>query len=291
MPRIPALFLAAVAVLLSGCGGSSAGRVATVNGHDISQSALTTEYHYDCATTADQFGTNICQDKNSSYVRSQMKKESLQALIDRELIQQYASSHGITVSAGAFQRNWANIYRSKFNSQPVLKAFVKRYGITVRDLKARIRSDMLRTRVAYAVSRSRPARVPAIRLASLRTVSTAENLLVKTRLKNGESFVQVAAQLAKNPVGACKSTCGDLGWIPTALLPAYEQSLATAPVGKVQGPIRLQAGGYQMFLVEARDSRYPLTQKQQVTMQNQVYFPQWLAAQEKKASIKRYLKA
>jgi hypothetical protein len=171
----------------------------------------------------------------------------------------------------------------------VLNAFVSRYGITVADLKNRVRDDLLRQAVAARVTASSPDRTPAIRLGRLESVTQAENLQIKAKLSNGETFAQIAAELKKNSIGPCKQGCGDLGWIPTAFLPPYQKNLATAPVGKLVGPLRLQKGGFELYEVLARDNQYPMTPAQQITMRNQILFPHWLSAQLKRASVKRYV--
>jgi SurA-like protein/parvulin-like peptidyl-prolyl cis-trans isomerase-like protein len=285
----PLVSIAALAAVLAGCGSSSAKPAATVNGHEISMTSYKQELHYECVNADSQYGFDVCKNKTVPFLTKPIKRTALDTLIDRELIHEYARQHHISVTDAQFNRNWQIIYKSKFGTPAVLKAFAeKRYGISVAALKARVRDDLLRQQVAAYVTRNAPTRVPAIRLARLETANKGETTQVEARLKGGATFNQIATQMSKSPSNPCKTGCGDLGWIPTAFLPAYQSNLAQEKVGKVIGPLRLQKGGYEFFLVEARNQHYPLTQKQMNTMSNQVLFPRWLGQQAKKASVKRY---
>jgi SurA N-terminal domain len=284
LPTVSAFLLAA---LVAGCGSSGPSPAATVNGHDISMTSYNQEVRYDCVNAASQYGFDVCKDKGTKFVTDSLKKSSLEALIQVELIQEYAAKHHIAVSALDFNRNWTIIYQTKFGSAKVLKAFVSRYGMTVADLKTRLRNDLLKQRVEAVVTAKTPAQTVAIRLARLQTLNKGGNLLVRNLLRLGKTFPQIAVQLGTNTLGPCKTGCGDLGWIPIAFLPTYQSNLATARVGKVVGPLALQQSGFEYFQVEARDAHYTMTTQQQSTMRNKV-MAQWLSQQEKRATIKRF---
>jgi SurA N-terminal domain len=284
---LPISLVLLLAGTIAGCGSSSSNRAATVNGHDISMTSYNQEVRYDCVNAASQYGFDVCKDKGTKFVTDSLKKSSLEALIQVELIQEYAAKHHIAVSALDFNRNWTIIYQTKFGSAKVLKAFVSRYGMTVADLKTRLRNDLLKQRVEAVVTAKTPAQTVAIRLARLQTLNKGGNLLVRNLLRLGKTFPQIAVQLGTNTLGPCKTGCGDLGWIPIAFLPTYQSNLATARVGKVVGPLALQQSGFEYFQVEARDAHYTMTTQQQSTMRNKV-MAQWLSQQEKRATIKRF---
>ena len=284
---LPISLVLLLAGTIAGCGSSSSNPAATVNGHDISMTSYNQEVRYDCVNAASQYGFDVCKDKGTKFLTDSLKKSSLEALIQVELIQEYASKHHIAVSTLDFDRNWAVIYKTKFGSNKILKAFVSRYGMTVSDLKTRLRDDLLKQRVEVAVTKNMPAKTEAIRLARLQTLNKGGNLLVRGLLREGKTFPQIAVQLGTGTLGPCKTGCGDLGWIPTAFLPTYQSNLATAPVGKAVGPLALQKNGFEYFQVEARDPHYTMTTRQLSTMRNKV-MAQWLSQQEKRATIKRF---
>jgi hypothetical protein len=286
----PTALLLLLATAVAGCGSSSANAAATVNGHDISMASYNQEFQYACANAASQYGFPVCKNRGTKYVADSLKKSSLEALVQRELIQEYAAKHHISVSTLDFNRYWAIIYRTKFGSQKILKAFVKPYKMTVADLKARIKDDLLKQRVEAAITQNMPVQTEAIRLARLQTLNKSGNLLVHTLLRDGETFPQIAVRLGAGSSGPCKTGCGDLGWIPVSFLPSYQSNLGTARVGKAIGPLRLQSNGFEYFQVEQRNPHYTMTTRQQSTMRDKV-MAQWLAGQEKKASIKRFAAA
>jgi hypothetical protein len=286
------LILAAVtfAIALVGCGSPSSSKpAAVVNSHDISMTSFNQEYRYECVNAVTTYGYDVCHDKGSVSFQKGIKQNALQTLIDKEIIAEYAVKHHIAVSALDFNRNWALIYHSKFGTQRILKTFVRRYGITVPELKARIRNDMLREDVTVAVTAHMPTTAPAINLARIQTLNSAGNVEITNLIKDKIPFVQIAKHFEGGANGPCASGCGDLGWIPTTFLPSYQKYLATSKIGKPIGPIKLQKNGFEWYEVLGRESQYRLTQKQQVTMRDQILFPQWLTAQEKHASVKRYV--
>jgi hypothetical protein len=225
---LPFLLGAAIA----GCGSSGTKPAATVNGHDISMASYNQEFQYDCVNAASQYGFSVCANRGTKYLADSLKKTSLEALIQRELIQEYAAKHHISVSALDFNRYWAIIYRTKFGSQTILKAFAKSYKMTVADLKTRIRGDLLKQKVEAAITNNMPAQTEAIRLARLQTSNKSENRIVLNLLHAGDTFRQIAVRLDAGTSAPCKAAaCGDLGWIPVAFLPPNESNLATARVG------------------------------------------------------------
>jgi parvulin-like peptidyl-prolyl isomerase len=286
--------LASLALVITGCGTPASAKPAiVVNSHQVSMAQYNQELRYECVNAVSSYGYDVCHDKSPSVFKTNLKQTVVQTLIDREIIEQYARAHNISVSQQAFQRYWLSVYKGKFNSKKVLNAFVARYGMTVVQFKARLRDDLLREDVAAQVARNAPTKVPAISVASLQVANSAANLQVAAELKQGKTFLSLVKQFDGGKTSACSSSsgCGYLGWVPIAFLPTYEKKLATAPVGEAVGPQHLQAGGYQWWLVANRKQNYALTAQQQITMRDQIIFPKWLAAQEKKASVKRYVAA
>jgi ribosomal protein S17E len=286
--------LASIAIALAGCGSSSSPKpAAVVNSHTISMAQYTQEYRYECANAISSYGFDVCHDKGPSAFKANLKKTVMHTLIDNEIINQYAAKHQVTVSDAAFQRNWSAIYKARFGSQKILKTFVAGYHMSVAQFQARIRRDMLREAVAGYVTRNAPTKVPAVSLARLQVANSAANLQVTSALKHKVTFLSLVKQYDTGKTSACssKTACGYLGWVPTAFLPSYDQKLGSASPGVAVGPQSIQGGGYEWFLVVAKNRSYSLTNNQIVTMRNQVLFPRWLAAQEKQATVKRFVTA
>jgi hypothetical protein len=256
---------------------------------------FTSEVHSERAQQLSQSGYDPCDAKYGAAGCSLIKQQSLNTLIDRELIREYAAKHHITVAAADVQRNWKQIFKSRFNGQQaVLDAFLKRTGQTEADLRASLKNTQLEQIVLGTVTQSMPTIVPAIRVARLVAADKAELQIVRNLLRKGTAFVKVAAYLRKNsPKGCGQSTqqCGEIGWVPLAFVPSYIGQLKTAPAGSLVGPLRQAVGQqveYQLYKVEARATQYQMTPSQTYHMR-QIVFEQWLQKQQAKAQVKRYV--
>jgi hypothetical protein len=273
------------ALAFSAC-GSSSHPAATVNGHDISMSAFKEQVFYKRQIAVDTGGSDQCQPGSPAAVCGQLKSSALTDLVDNELVQEYADKHHIAVSPADFNREWAQIYKVRFQHNPALEnAFAKRMHITEDDLKARVKQDMLRQAVLDRVTTATGA-APSIHAASIYVTTKKQADAVQAQLRAGTPFLTVANTLAKAKNSACSGSCGDAGWVPTALLPPYQRFLLTQRVGVPLGPYRLQQG-FEFYLVEGISRHFALTANQQIALRG-LAFSRWLARQEQHSSIKRY---
>jgi parvulin-like peptidyl-prolyl isomerase len=269
--------------------GSSGHPAATVNGHDISMSAFHEQVYYQRQVAVDSGGTDQCQQGSPKVVCGQLKSSALTNLIDNELVQEYADKHHISVSQADFNREWGQVWKVRFQHNPaLLNAFAKRMHITEADVKARVKEDMLRQAVLNDVVTSQMSAAPAIHAAGIFVTTKKQATAVQAQLHAGSPFLTVARNLSKVKSSACATagSCGDSGWVPTALLPPYQRFLLKQPVGAPLGPYRLQQG-YEFYLVEGISRHYAMTPNQQVALRG-LAFSKWLAQQEQHASIKRY---
>jgi parvulin-like peptidyl-prolyl isomerase len=275
-------------VAFSAC-GSSAHPAATVNGHDISMSAFHEQVYYQRQVAVDSGGTDQCQTGNPKVVCGQLKSSALTNLIDNELVQEYADRHHISVSQADFNREWAQVWKVRFQHNPaLLNAFAKHMHVTESDLKGRVKQDMLRQAVLNHVVKSAMSVAPAIRAASIFVSTKKQATTVQAQLRAGTPFLTVATKLSKVKTSACATagSCGDAGWVPTALLPPFQRFLLKERAGTPLGPYRLQQG-YQFYLVEGISTHFAMTANQQAALRA-LAFSQWLARQESHATIKRY---
>jgi len=280
--------LLALAILASGC-GSSSNPAATVDGHDIAMNTYTAEVHYDRIAQQKQLGYDVCGIKGLEIACRYLRRQALTGVIDRQLIQEYATRHHLTVTKAEDTRNWLLIYQGKFNRDPrQLNAFVKGFGIGISALRSRLTDQLLRQKVLYDVTKNMPLTAPAIRLGFLRVANKQQLTQVQQELRSGVPFNTVAKRLSTDRKGPCASGCGDLGWIPRQLVPATVPRVATAPAGALIGPEQLQTGGYTYYSVEASLPAYALTSPQQLSLRG-VLFDDWLKKQERRAQIKRFV--
>jgi parvulin-like peptidyl-prolyl isomerase len=251
-------------------------------------SAFHEQVYYKRQIAVDTGGTDQCQPGSPAAVCGQLKSGALTDLVDDELVQEYADKHHIAVSPADFNREWAQIYKVRFQHNPaLLNAFAKRMRVTENDLRARVKQDMLRQAVLDRVTTVMSA-APAIHAASIYVTTKKQSDSVRAQLQAGTPFLTVANTLSKDKKSACSSagSCGDAGWVPTALLPPYQRFLLEQRIGAPLGPYRLQQG-FEFYLIEGVSRHFAMTASQQIALRG-LAFSRWLARQEQHSSIKRY---
>lgn len=288
---LPGLLILAAAA--AGCGISVSGSpnpAATVNGHDIPMVAYHTQVSYMEAENATSIQFDPCKVKSTTAICQKLKQTALQNLIYEELVREYATTHHITVSATDFNAQWTVVFQNRFHgNMPVTRAYARSIGIQVSDLKNMIREDLLQQQVMYRVTAHMPLTAPAVHLAKIIVPTHNDLQSVYKALRSGETFFHVARRLSLNLHSLCaQDGCGEVGWVPVALLPGPEQRMtAPAAAGAVVGPIVSQQG-LTLFLVEGHQARWPLNATQQLSLREQM-FTQWLAQRARQSSIHRYV--
>lgn len=288
---------ALVGLGLAACGSSSQGSdsqsrpAATVNGSTIPMGAFNKQVWVQRIQAArSPSAMDPCSaGQNFVGLCQQLKQNALDALIDQELVDQYAKRHHISVSDADFNRQWAIILKDKFHGDnAVLRAFARGQHLTVADLQSFEREDMVRQAVLGQVTKNMSLRWPATRLSRILAPDQRGLKNIQTLLKAGRSFNYVAYLLRANQRSLCaQQACGDLGWIPNVFVPAAEQSAVTAPPGTILGPYASQAG-YTLVQVEAHQNHYLINVNQEIAMRER-NFARWLADQRSHAAIHRYV--
>jgi hypothetical protein len=287
----------AVCVLIAGCGGSSAssgGRAAVVNGNDVSMRSYDIAFQNARLQTIDNDGYDPCQFGSGSVLCSGIKQQAMLSVIQAELIREYAANHHISVSQSDLNRQWQLVYNHRFDGrQDVLTAWLKHVyshgGLhqTAQDLKNGIGQDLLQQKVMYAVIPRVPVIEPGMRLAVIQAANASLSF-VQTHLRNGQNFVALANNLAAVRTSQCQALkCGELGWVPTELVPQNRKQLLAARAGSIVGPYKGQLV-FELYKVEMRAPRILLTSQQQYQIRVN-RFAAWLATQVSHAKVTRYV--
>lgn len=283
---------AALIVALAGCGSPASGApsvAATVNGHPISLKAYHKQVAYKLYET-EQTNNNVdvCKERGYGAECKQMKQDALGDLIAAELVREWAAKHGISVSKAEFQQQWAIEYKGQYHSNHlILVAFAKQLGLTPADIKNLLRENILDNKVMYRLTKNLPSVTPAVHLVRIVVSNKKELKGVRKGLKK-RSFSLEAQLLNSEKTTTCSLvTCGDIGWVPEATLPADQRSLKTAPVNAIRGPFPGQTGEV-LFQIAGRNKHYQLTQAQQLAWRQSI-FAHWLLVQRKHAKVHRYV--
>lgn len=217
-----------------------------------------------------------------------LKQTAFETVVREELIQQYAGAHHIAVSQADFDAAWTGIIKSKFHGQLLIaKYYAKGMHISLADLQAFAREDLLQQEVMFRVTQRMTLYAREVRVSRISVATQRELETVNALLKSGHPFNQIAQQLAVDRRSLCgQGACGEVGWYPVAFVPAAQHAIVTARVGQIVGPFPGQ-GGLGLVLVEGHDAHRLMNATQQLNMR-QLLFARWLTDQERHASVQRY---
>jgi peptidyl-prolyl cis-trans isomerase C len=79
----------------------------------------------------------------------------------------------------------------------------------------------------------------------------AECLSLKTKIEGGEDFAKLAKSHSKCPSGRSGGALGTFG--PGQMVPEFDKVVFSAPVGKVQGPVKTQFGFHLVEVTSRED--------------------------------------
>jgi SurA N-terminal domain len=288
------LLFGVLALGLTACGSSnqSDSLAARVNGQPISVADYNKQVVYRRIIDSQSLGVDVCQPKVYAAMCHQLKQTVLDTLIDDAVVHQYASRHGITVSSADFNRQWTNVFNTKFHGDAaVLRDYAKGLGFSTNDVKNTVRDGLLQQAVMYQITKTMAQSGPATLLARLAVGSESQLRSVQKFLKSGGKFLTVATVLSRQKNGPCSAAasrtgCGELGWYPDALLSGSQAGLPVAQPGSVVGPFSTQQA-LSLFLVQAHTKNYSYTTTQLASIR-QVLFDAWVIQQVRRASVKRY---
>jgi SurA N-terminal domain len=282
------IVLCLLVLVISGCGGSSAPQpAARVNGYAISMATYSREVNFKRRTDSIG-GVDVCLPKSMVDLCHKLKQTVLSALINNEIVNQYARSHGITISAGDFNRQWAQVFKSKFHGDAaVLRDYARGIGFTVPQIKQTVQQDLMQKAVLYRITKNMPTSGAATTVNQIATGSEAEMQQVMKLLKKGVSFESIARALVRKKGEVCyRSACGISLVLPDAFVPKTESSVVTARPGTTVGPFSSQQA-LTLVLVQAHYQMYPFT-AQQVYSLRQQRFGAWLAQQVRRSHVQRF---
>jgi parvulin-like peptidyl-prolyl isomerase len=238
------------------------------------------------------------QEFMAQYLRQQLQQiqasipqvpyQTVQTMIDDELVRQEADRRGIAVTEEELQQ----AIEEQFGYQRVpptpapnpmfvtetlsiatlvptptpltLEAFQKAYDDYIQVVKIQtdmseaalremLRGTLLRRKLQDALAAEVPTEAEQVHARHILVDTEEEAQQVREQLDNGESFELLAQELSKDDYN--KDEGGDLGWFPRGqMVPEFEKAAFQAGVGDVVGPVQTSFG-WHIIKVEGHEVR------------------------------------
>lgn len=301
-----------VGVAVAGLRARSALAV-TVNDEPIYWSEVEREVE----RAAAQFNVNLSGAEGEKQ-RAELTGAMLDRLIDERLIVQAARRQGAEASDAQVDADLARI-TAQLGGERELQAALAQRNLTTAEARRIIRlsltvqalmplvTDVRVTaedvRKAFAERRAQYDQPEMVRVSHIliRAATPQEEeraqqtlLLIQGRLARGEKFADLARQYSEDP--GSKAGGGDLGLVARgSLVPEFERVAFSLPPGKVSEPVKTPLGYHLILVQERKPARKATLEQVQAQIREQLLqerqeaaFQQWLQAQRKRATIKRF---
>lgn len=165
--------------------------------------------------------------------------------------------------------------------------FLKNYATINIDeayIRKLLRDQLLRQKLTAAIGKDVPTSQDEVWARHILVADEATANTVETRLKNGEDFAKVAAEVSTDT--STKDKGGDLGWFAKGVMdPAFEAAAFSQKVGEIGAPVK-SSFGYHIIQVIGHEVR-PLTESELSTAQSTA-FSTWLKTQTSDPSVVKY---
>jgi foldase protein PrsA len=197
---------------------------------------------------------------------SGLKDQVLQFLINSQWIIGEASDQGVKVSDADVEKQFQTTKKQSFPKDADFQKFLKTSGMTLADIKYRVKIDALSTALRkkittgkdkvtdqqisayYNKNKQRFSQPERRDLKIVLTKSAAKANAAKKALQSGQSWKAVAKKFSTDQ--ATKNQGGVLlAQAKGTLEKPLENAVFAAKVGGIHGPVKTQLGGYYIFTV------------------------------------------
>ncbi|MCS7283396.1 MAG: peptidylprolyl isomerase [Anaerolineae bacterium] len=216
----------------------------------------------------------------------QMRKQILDWMIEQVLLEQAAAGMGITVTEEEIDAEIARLVADA-GSQEEFSRRLERSGMTLQDLRAQLRADLIRNRVLERVRATVPSQAEQVhaRHILVDTPELAQRILAQ--LQSGADFAQLARLYSQDE--STRDAGGDLGWFPRGVLlaPEVEEAAFALQAGQISQVVR-SAFGYHIVQTLERAENRPISPENLQLLQEQTV-QRWIESLWNQAVIERYV--
>ena len=216
---------------------------------------------------------------------AQARKDVLEGLIDKVLIEQGGTALGIVVTGEELEAQVVADIEAG-GGQAAFDQWLESTGQTREDYKEMLRQSLISQRVWEIIAADVPTATEQVHARVIVAATEEEARQILALLQAGGDFVALARERSQDV--ATKDNGGDLGWFPRGLVaPELENAAFALQPGAVSEPIHVGEGFHILQVVE-RETARPLSPDMQLLLQ-QDKFDQWLEELRAKAVIERFV--
>jgi parvulin-like peptidyl-prolyl isomerase len=289
--------LAAVALLLAGCGTSSQparGVAATVGASEISTDEVAKAANVLTAAAATQQQPCGQVDGDTDTQQAACNRYALSTLIQFRLSDSYAAAHDITVPDGDVDQSYAGFEQSV--GKEALGTQLQSNGVTADDVKSLIRSSLVQAAVAKAVTEERLGegglRKQYEDTIAQYTTLHVDHILVKSEAEAEDVYRQVTApgftlkdfqalatETSIDP--NAKQDGGELTLPASQLVSEFADAALALEPGEISEPVKTQFGWHVIWKIDETVQPYGEVKDQLLQGAEQEQFLGWMTEQSK----------
>lgn len=143
-----------------------------------------------------------------------------------------------------------------------------KFGLTEVQYRSLYMTDLLRKKLYEEVTKDVPAVDEQVWARHILVADEAQALAIIERIKNGEDFGKLAAELSTDTGSGAQG--GDLGWFGKgAMVAPFEEAAFSLKVGEISAPVKSDFG-YHIIQVMARQER-PFTEQELQQAKDKVF--------------------
>jgi parvulin-like peptidyl-prolyl isomerase len=260
----------------------SAPLAAVVDGHYI----YLADYEREAAQyerALNQMGVDLTTDDGKAQL-AEARQEVLQGLIDQVLIDEGATTLGITVTDEDVAAQMSADIEAG-GGQAAFDEWLKSTDQTQEDYQNMLRRSIISQRAWDVVAANVPDAVEQVHARVIVLEDQAAADAVVSQLRQGADFATLVREQSVDV--ATKDSGGDLGWFPRGLVaPELEDAAFALQPGETSDPVSL-GGRFHVIQVVERESARALSDEMKTQLM-QAKFDRWLADLRAQAVIERF---
>jgi parvulin-like peptidyl-prolyl isomerase len=196
----------------------------------------------------------------------------LDMMIEQILIEQAAAKEGVSVSDEELDKTISDLYQEI--GQDAFNSWLESEGMTLEEMRERLRSDMISTQMANRVAESIPTTADHVRAYHILVNTADEAQRILDQLNAGTDFETLARTYSQDI--STRDIGGDLGYFPQGVLisPEVEAAAFALEAGQISGIVQSSLG-YHIVKVIERIASYEISAENQRLLRDTAV-RQWL---------------